>query len=437
MNTDKTEIVQELGRSFVRTDVPCSDEGYMIRMLTDNKIEGIPICKREAGTEKPVLKYDVSNMKSLRREFEDRAMHFEDLKWLLYGISGIITSALSYLLDESMFLFDPDYIFIDMEDDSLNMIYVPEDNDRGDKEGIYRRLADFILDKTDHREESAVSIAYQFYKMSKEELFSMLSFCSLINKEQPSKAVKYDKSIKSSAISPGSAPEDTAYENDRESFLFGEDVPVSSDDKKGAKGSRIKAGLPIIITSALLSAEVVLYIITGSKGVYTLQILTLILLTGIVLIALIISKMINHVRRKKEKELESEMSGREVSVSEYWGGDEETTFFEDEKTMFFDTEKSRDHTLVWKENGEEKKEVLKGSTVTLGKKFDEVDICITDPTVSRKHARMVIKGGDIFLQDMGSTNGTYIDGERIEPGKDIKLPGNRDFLLGRVQVRVV
>ncbi len=440
MNTDKTykpdkaEIVQELGKSYVRTAIRYDNDGYMIRMLTDNKIEGIPSCKKEAGTDTPILRYDVSNMKSLRREYEDRSMHFEDLKWLIYGISGIITTALTYLLDESMFIFDPDYIFIDMEDDSLNMIYVPGCGEESDRGSGYRSLADFILDKTDHKEESAVSIAYRFYKMSKEELFSIVSFCSLLNKEQPEIS---EKNLRNGLYLSSVKADELSHEYDNDPFSHDKEEREPDDVKREAKVGKIRAHLSFIITLILLLTEALIYITFGRSSVYALQFTTLIIMTGIAMIIMIICEMINSVRRKKDKELELEMSARSVSVNEYWGGDEETTFFNDEKTMFFDTEVGRDHTLVWCENGEEKKEILKGNIVTLGKKFDEVDICITDPTVSRKHARMMIKGDDIYVQDMGSTNGTYVDGLKIEPGIDIRLRENKDFLLGRVQVRVV
>ena len=130
------------------------------------------------------------------------------------------------------------------------------------------------------------------------------------------------------------------------------------------------------------------------------------------------------------------MFGRKVTVNEFWGGDEETVFF-DEETQFFDSEENSQYSIEWNENGEEKRERINGGSVILGKKFDEVDVCILDPTVSRKHAKMTIKSGCVYLRDLGSTNGTYIDGKKIAPGEDIKLLNNRDFLLGKVAVRVV
>jgi len=42
------------------------------------------------------------------------------------------------------------------------------------------------------------------------------------------------------------------------------------------------------------------------------------------------------------------------------------------------------------------------------------DVVIDDPTVSRHHARIELRGGELVICDLGSTNGTTVDGVRIE-----------------------
>jgi Protein of unknown function (DUF3662)/FHA domain len=44
----------------------------------------------------------------------------------------------------------------------------------------------------------------------------------------------------------------------------------------------------------------------------------------------------------------------------------------------------------------------------------EADLRINDPGVSRRHAELRLESGDLVVEDLGSTNGTLVDGERVE-----------------------
>jgi len=50
------------------------------------------------------------------------------------------------------------------------------------------------------------------------------------------------------------------------------------------------------------------------------------------------------------------------------------------------------------------------------------DIVINDPEVSRRHARIYIQGPNFIIEDLGSTNGTSINGQRIV-GAHVLRPG--------------
>jgi len=54
-----------------------------------------------------------------------------------------------------------------------------------------------------------------------------------------------------------------------------------------------------------------------------------------------------------------------------------------------------------------------GETITIGR--DPLSSVVLDsPTVSRRHARLVLRGGQAELEDLRSTNGTFVNGRRIE-----------------------
>ncbi len=55
---------------------------------------------------------------------------------------------------------------------------------------------------------------------------------------------------------------------------------------------------------------------------------------------------------------------------------------------------------------------LEGAELFIGREQNN-DIIINDPEVSRRHARMFAKGGAYGIEDLGSTNGTLVNGQRI------------------------
>jgi predicted component of type VI protein secretion system len=73
--------------------------------------------------------------------------------------------------------------------------------------------------------------------------------------------------------------------------------------------------------------------------------------------------------------------------------------------------------------------VLDKGEMTIGRDTTN-DIVINDAEVSRKHARILIQGGGFVLEDLGSTNGTFVDGQRLmgphmlRPGELIMLGEN-------------
>lgn len=61
------------------------------------------------------------------------------------------------------------------------------------------------------------------------------------------------------------------------------------------------------------------------------------------------------------------------------------------------------------------------------------DVVLSDPSVSRRHARVMLRQGRWVLQDLASTNGTLLNGRRV--GRCEVRPGDR-LSLGKARLRV-
>jgi FHA domain/zinc-ribbon domain len=74
---------------------------------------------------------------------------------------------------------------------------------------------------------------------------------------------------------------------------------------------------------------------------------------------------------------------------------------------------------------------LDGDLTTAGRHPDS-DIFLDDVTVSRRHAEFYREGGRFTVRDVGSLNGTYVNGSRIE---EAELNGGDEVQIGKFRLQ--
>src|ERR1051326_5473910 len=62
---------------------------------------------------------------------------------------------------------------------------------------------------------------------------------------------------------------------------------------------------------------------------------------------------------------------------------------------------------------------LEGDQITIGRDSTN-EIVINDAEISRRHARLTFQGGKYVLEDLGSTNGTFVNGQRLAGPRVLK-----------------
>ena len=85
------------------------------------------------------------------------------------------------------------------------------------------------------------------------------------------------------------------------------------------------------------------------------------------------------------------------------------------------------------ETGEARTVPLGAAEVSLGKRAD-CDVVLADGRVSKRHARLVPEGDGCTLEDLASTNGTWVDGQALSG--PTRLVAGSEFVIGPFRIRL-
>ena len=196
----------------------------------------------------------------------------------------------------------------------------------------------------------------------------------------------------------------------------------------------------------------IIALIAGAAGLFAVQLLVYIsqrerrlCIAGSILLiicaCLIIAEMVIRVR-KRNKERKEEEARRDPAYSE-----------SDEADIpVFGTETGEDYRFAGNEAGNtvrfSEQDMIgrlygrdRGSRIdlrtlplTVGKAEAYSDVVLADPSVSRVHAR-IYRGedGGIEIRDLDSTNGTYINGEKLDPDEKRRVQRGDEVRFGNVE----
>ena len=77
--------------------------------------------------------------------------------------------------------------------------------------------------------------------------------------------------------------------------------------------------------------------------------------------------------------------------------------------------------------------IVQDKQILIGRSSD-LDMVLVEDMVSRKHARIATQGEQIWIEDLGSTNGTFVNGEKI---KRARLKEGDRVLIGTSILKLI
>lgn len=388
-------------------------------------------------------------------------------------------------------MLEPECIYMDLETERLCFLYYPFAEKEKPIGSIYMPIAEFFLEHVDHREEKAVSAAYQFYKMSKAESFTIESFRALLEKggvDRPDTKLE-NRSESGLEIGLGYSPvrsrrgeaaaekgylqwpedgwesqmsfyeEPAVYEYGRtagptayEGTLYKEKSihctsNTETEAEKGNTGEeRIqekKNGKRNLI--GLVAAVLIFGILCGiiwylqPEGSLKAVFFGGLAADGIILL-LFLWKL---TAVKDEKKGKADAERKQEKTWDSYACCEKEVYFDD--TIFsannigsvysmsdIPGNRIRSPRLTGKLGEQDICFALDSLPVTAGKMKGRVQLLLPDASVGRIHARFVEKEGRTALMDLNSTNGTFINGIGLEQNETMVLEAGDEVRLGSV-----
>lgn len=78
--------------------------------------------------------------------------------------------------------------------------------------------------------------------------------------------------------------------------------------------------------------------------------------------------------------------------------------------------------LEYYENGVLTRVPLERASTLIRRLRSQVDFAVTNPRVGKIHAEFIVRDGKVFVKDLNSKNGTYINGNPQRLGSNVEYP---------------
>lgn len=397
----KTEYKRDMERNYVilREEV-CLEKGYFLKLLQNNSIEGIlPLELRTIDTEIECF-WEITGKQSLKMIIERGGIDKEFLEEIIEKLHGAIKNGENYLLKQEDYVLSSETIFLDKRDFSLYLCYVP--GYQKTMEEQWKEFTEYLMNAVDYKKEDLVLYVYGLYKAARQPE----GFCNPIyeNKNE----TEFKRTVSKEVAFEQSGFDAAKEEPIASSFMpeFEERIETDETIEKYPK--------KLYFLAALLTLA---GLVVAAAGLYVLQPEPLQAGAFIMIVGAITIYGGSRLFSPENKELEFCHQVEYVPASEEKVSDGvfEWEKQEEERTMILAMESDEKNCFLRAEDNRKYQDIeLIEFPFFFGKLRTQVNSMIESPAVSRFHAKIECLGGEYYLVDLNSTNGTYLNGEKIK-----------------------
>ncbi len=344
------------------------------KMITENDITGILSTKITKINSDTVFMYDISSMQSLAVLYEKKTYSASDIDNILESLYRTVKNMEPYFLDVNNLIVDKDLIFMNMENGNISFSYNPYFSKPITKQ--LEELSRYLMDKVDYSSKEAT---YKVFMLNQKVLGEGFVIDNLASLFEEKSAKEENKNI---------FYEEVAQEDDLNDDVT--HINIKDDYKEKKTLSGFLTDIKNKFTYKKVKEQAV---VCETKTVY---------------------KAIGEQDNVSNNE-EDMYIGQTVLLSETKTN---VISFKPDKPYFDEFE-------------------LEQNSIVIGKMEEKVDVVIKDPSVSRIHAKCEREGDRFFIEDLNTTNGTYLDNKRMVPYKMEEIFDGSRIRFGQVGYCVV
>lgn len=376
-----TEYVRSLNCNYERIllDKKPEEKRYQYCILGRGGIKGLLCCSLRYINGLAYLYYDISSKQNVSQLYSNRCITREWMRDFVWGMKQIQQELGRFLLDTGNILWYPEQIFQDLESNVFSFLYVPY----YDGESGFMKLVEFWVEHIDYDDEVLVDCVYHMYEQLERngEVYLQSRIFEDTECLQDTKTQNRMNTISENTlgeeVSKEAASETTSEEEDSDSVI------TFKSEKTERKG--------------------ILSIFQGKK-------------------------------QRNKKQHDDYREAMQAAMHNYAVAEE--TIYDAEgygQTIFIEEkadETEKIHRLYTPDD--RLVAVLEKPVLSIGKKKGEVDVVLGDASVSRIHARIIVEKGNVYLEDLNATNGTFKNGLRMQPYEKRKLEEGDEIKCGKV-----
>ena len=487
----KGEYLREGRGSFLRLPGPGAEadreEAVELQMLCRGGLPGLLKASVKHLNGEEYLYYEVGSLVRLEDLYLKKRMGREDIQGLMEKLVQQERALEDYLLDDTHLMLDPGMIYSDLSTGEFRFVLYP--GLEGEREEQYGMLVEFLIKAADYEDEELIEAVYALYDLVMNRAFSPARAAELLKelsgKEKEEKGEAWDTEAwgaDGEEDREEKAAQETAWmqkeslerrdgfvpsrrereEEESVTDLMEEDFAEHAEKKPFSRTLLKLSFIPVVLLE-LFFGWIFVNVSLNQKEMLLLGAGAASALAVGVICRLLLAKLEREEKEEEEdgdwepeKEIfPGEASGRNAGASfgermkrqraesakgaklppgDMKGERLPGSVFSEEggKTEYFQPEEHTENKLYGL--GKNRRVIrLENLPFVVGKSKEHVDYLLQDNSVSRMHAKFTDRDGKIYLTDLNSTNGTFKNGLRLNPGEATLLEREDEVRLGRLE----